>query len=74
MNRYRVVLTFEARDSREAAAIISEPGRLPRDARMVIIDADRRRTLRYAAFIGGTIAFWLAVATGLVHIWRNLPQ
>ena len=73
MSKYRVILTLDAKNIDEAAAIICSPERLPREARMRIEDVDVRRTIRLALVLGATIAFWLAVGTGLVHAWKILP-
>ena len=73
MSKYRVTLTFQARSIQDAAEIVCSPERLPREARMQIQDVDHRRTIRLALVLGVTIAFWLAVGTGLAHVWRILP-
>lgn len=70
---YRVILTFEARDAAEAAAIAASPERLPREAQMRVVDVDRARAIRLAAFLGAILAFWLAVGSGLSYFWSRLP-
>ena len=70
MRRYRVVMTFQARSIEEAAAIVADPERMPRDSKMRVVDADQWRAFKRATFVGLVVGFWFVVAAVVSHVWR----
>ena len=70
MKRYRVVMTFQARSLEEAAAIVADPERMPRDSKMQVVDVDQWRAFRRATFVGLVVGFWFVVAAAVLHAWR----
>jgi len=72
--KYRVILTLDAKDSREAAEILCDSSRWPTETRMRIQDVNLRRTVRMAAVLAAAIAIWWVAASCLIDAWKSIPR
>ena len=66
---YRVIFTFDARDEREVAMLISQPDLLRAEAEMRIENLSRRWDLRAAALASPLVIAVLWIGWGVAEAW-----
>lgn len=71
--KYRVIITTAALSEDESALVGEFVDRLPAGSTVHVENLSQRKTIRLALVLGATIAFWLALATGLICAWRRIP-
>jgi hypothetical protein len=72
--KYRVIITTAALSEDQALLVGEFMDRLPAGSTVQVENLTQRKTIRMALILGLVIAFWIAVGTGLIAVWRHLPS